>query len=139
MTDMIQDSYDALMFSTSRDPQHLIGYQDDPQLKQQQHEYQKAEWKAAKAPINLRDVLKQKGQQNMLEQLVQKKRARELTSSDAACRSLNLSPTQLRKARKKGIFGGTPVADRGMTVRCYCKRRGASAAGSSIWNTKLRH
>ena len=100
----LQDSYDALMPSDSKDPLHLIGYQEDPQLQQQQQQkQQKAMWKAAQAPIDMRDVLKQKEQQNRLEQIVQKKIARELTKSDAQSTSPTPSPTQQPEGRRVRI------------------------------------
>ena len=58
-----QDSYDALTQSTSRDeisrsePGCLVGFQKDPQLQERQRQEQKAENKAANAPIDLRDKI----------------------------------------------------------------------------------
>ena len=95
MTDMIgfQDSYDALLPSTSQDPHHLIGFQADPERQEQQKQQELAERQAAKAPIDLRDVLNRK-EQSKIEQLVQKKRARDLANSDATISSPNPSPVQ---------------------------------------------
>ena len=95
MTDMIgfQDSYDALLPSTSQDPHHLIGFQADPERQEQQKKQELAERQAAKAPIDLRDVLNRK-EQSKIEQLVQKKRARGLANSDATNSSPNPSPVQ---------------------------------------------
>ena len=72
MTEVIGslDSYDALLPSTSSDPQHLIGFQVDPDLHEQQKEQEKAERQTTKAPIDLRDVLNKK-EQNKIEQLAQ--------------------------------------------------------------------
>ena len=96
MTDMIgfQDSYDALLPSTSQDPHHLIGFQADPERQEQQKQQELAERQAAKAPIDLRDVLNRK-EQSKIEQLVQKKRARDLANSDATNSSPNPSPVHL--------------------------------------------
>ena len=85
-----QDSYDALLPSTPADPQHLIGFQANPELQEQQKKQEKAERQVAKAPIDLRDVLNQK-EQKKIEQLVQKKRASELASTNTASSSSNLS------------------------------------------------
>ena len=58
-----QDSYDAFTQSTSSDgttrsePSRLVGFQKDPQLQERQHQQQKAENKAANAPIVLRDKI----------------------------------------------------------------------------------
>ena len=95
MTDMIgfQDSYDALLPSTSQDPHHLIGFQADPERQEQQKKQEIAERQAAKAPIDLRDVLNRM-EQSKIEQLVQKKRARDLANSDATNSSTNPSPVQ---------------------------------------------
>ena len=92
MTDMIgfQDSYDALLPSTSQDPHHLKGFQADPERQEQQKKQEIAERQAAKAPIDLRDVLNRK-EQSKIEQLVQKKRARDLANSDATNSSPNPS------------------------------------------------
>ena len=95
-----QDSCDALLPSTSTDPQHIVGFQVNPELQEQQKEQQKAERKAANAPIDLRDVLNQKQQKNKLKQLAQKQRARELTNSNVAKTSQNPSPVQQPEARR---------------------------------------
>ena len=55
-----QDSYDALLPSTSTDPQHIVGFQVNPELQEQQNKQQKVERKASNAPIDLRDVSNQK-------------------------------------------------------------------------------
>ena len=101
MTDMIgfQDSYDALLPSTSQDPHHLIGFQADPERQEQQKQQELAERQAAKAPIDLRDVLNRK-EQSKIEQLVQKKRARDLANSDATNSSPNPSPVQQPEPRR---------------------------------------
>ena len=58
-----QDSYVAMKPSTSKDkaprgdPQPLIGYQKDPQLKERQQQQQHAESHAAKTPVDLRTIL----------------------------------------------------------------------------------
>ena len=96
----VQDSYDALMPSTSANPRHLIGFQANPELQERQKEQQKAKKQATNAPINLRDVLNQKEQKKKLEQFVQKKRARKLAISDAASLSPNSSPVQQPEARR---------------------------------------
>ena len=55
-TVIFQDSYDVLTPSTSRDdaprgdPDQLIGYQKDPQLKERQRQQQHDESQTAKAP-----------------------------------------------------------------------------------------
>ena len=99
MTEVVacQDSYDALLPPT--DPQHLIGFQANPNLQEQQKKQEKAERQAAKAPIDLRDVLNQKNQ-SKIEQLAQKKRARELANTNTASSSSNLSPVQQPEARR---------------------------------------
>ena len=61
----LQDSYDALTPSASKDSKHLIGYQEDTQLQQQQK--QSSKMRSGMAPIDLRDVYKQKEQQKRLE------------------------------------------------------------------------
>ena len=94
-----QDSYDALLPSTPTDPQHLIGFQANPELQEQQKIQEKAQRQAAKAPFGLRDVLNQK-EQNKIEQLVQKKRARELANANTPSSSSNLSPVQQPEARR---------------------------------------
>ena len=94
-----QDSYDALLPSTSSDPHHLISFQANPERQEQQKKPEQAERQAAKAPIDLRDVLNRK-EQNKIEQLVQKKRARELAHSDAVNSSPNPSPVQQPEARR---------------------------------------
>ena len=101
MTEVIgsQDSYDALLLSTSSDPHHLIGFQTDPDLHEQQKEQEKAERRIAKAPIDLRDVLNKK-EQNKIEQLAQKKRARDLANANTTNPSPNLSPIQQPEARR---------------------------------------
>ena len=101
MTEVIGslDSYDALLPSTSSDPQHLIGFQADPDLHEQQKEQEKAERQTAKAPIDLRDVLNKK-EQNKIEQLAQKKRARDLANADATNSSPNPSPIQQPETRR---------------------------------------
>ena len=101
MTDMIgfQDSYDALLPSTSQDPHHLIGFQADPERQEQQKMQELAERQAAKAPIDLRDVLNRK-EQSKIEQLIQKKRARDLANSDATNSSPNPSPVQQPEPRR---------------------------------------
>ena len=101
MTDVIgfQDSYDALLPSTSQDPHHLIGFQADPDRQEQQKKQELAERQAAKAPIDLRDVLNRK-EQSKIEQLVQKKRARDLANSDATNSSPNPSPVQQPEPRR---------------------------------------
>ena len=101
MTDMIgfQDSYDALLPSTSQDPHHLIGFQADPERQEQQKQQELAEKQAAKAPIDLRDVLNRK-EQSKIEQLVQKKRARDLANSDVTNSSPNPSPVQQPEPRR---------------------------------------
>ena len=98
-----QDSYDALLPSTSTDPQHLVGFQVNPELQEQQKQQQKVEKKASNATIDLRDVLNQKQQKNKLEQLVQKMKARELANSDVANTSPNPSPVQQLEARRVRI------------------------------------
>ena len=60
-----QDSYDALLPPT--DPQLLIGFHANPELQEQQKIQEKMERQAARAPIDLRDVLNQK-EQNKIEQ-----------------------------------------------------------------------
>ena len=92
-----QDSYDALLPST--DPQHLIGFQANPALQEQQKIQEKRERQAARAPIDLRDVLNQK-EQNKIEQLVQKKRARELANTNTPSTSSSHSPVQQPEARR---------------------------------------
>ena len=101
MTDVIgfQDSYDALLPSTSQDPHHLIGFQADPERQEQQKKQELAERQAAKAPIDLRDVLNRK-ERSKIEQLVQKKRARDLANSDATNSSPNPSPVQQPEPRQ---------------------------------------
>ena len=101
MTEVIGslDSYDALLPSTSSDPQHLLGFQADPDLHEQQKEQEKAERQTAKAPIDLRDVLNKK-EQNKIEQLAQKKRTRDLANVDATNSSPNPSPIQQPEARR---------------------------------------
>ena len=94
----VQDWYDALKPSTY--PRHLIGFQNNPELHEQQKEQHKAEKQAANAPIDLKDVLNRKEQKIKLEQLVQKKRAREFANSDAASLSPNPSPLQQPEARR---------------------------------------
>ena len=96
----LQDSYDALTPSASEDSQLLIGYREDPQQQQQQSKQQKVEWNAAKAPRHVRDVLKQKEQQNRLEVVVHKKKARELAKSDAQSTSSTPFPTQQPEVRR---------------------------------------
>ena len=66
--------------------QPLIGHQGNPKLKERQKQQQRAEDQAARAPVDLR---------NEIEQLAQKKRARE-----QANRSANPSPAQQPVARK---------------------------------------
>ena len=92
-----QDSYDALLPPT--DPQHLIGFQANPELQEQQKIHEKTERQAARAPIDLRDVLNQK-EQNKIEQLVQKKRARELANTNTPSTSSSHSPVQQPEARR---------------------------------------
>ena len=95
----VPDSYDALLPTTPTDPRHLIGFQVDPDKQEQQREQEQTERRAAKAPIDLRDVLNRK-EQNKIEQLVQKKRARELANSEATNSSPNPSPVQQPEARR---------------------------------------
>ena len=95
----VPDSYDALTPMTPTDPQHLIGFQADPDKQEQQKEQEQTERRAAKAPIDLRDILNRK-EQNKIEQLVQKKRARELANSEATNSSPNPSPVQQPEARR---------------------------------------
>ena len=71
----------------------------DPDLHEQQKEQEKAERQTAKAPIDLRDVLNKK-EQNKIEQLAQKKRARDLANADATNSSPNPSPIQQPEARR---------------------------------------
>ena len=94
-----QDSYDALLPSPPTDPQHLIGFQANPELQEQQKIQEKTERQAARAPIDLRDVLNQ-NEQNKIEQLAQKKTARELVNTNAPSTSSNLSPVQQPEARR---------------------------------------
>ena len=56
------DSYDALLPQPPTDPQHLIGFQANLELQEQQKIQEKTERQAAKAPIDLRNVLNQKEQ-----------------------------------------------------------------------------
>ena len=63
----VQDSYDALIPSTSASPQHLIGFQANPELQERQMEQKKAERQATNAPIDIRDVMNQKEQKSKLE------------------------------------------------------------------------
>ena len=90
---------DALLPSTSQDPHHLIGFQADPERQEQQKQQELAERQAAKAPIDLRDVLNRK-EQSKIEQLVQKKRSRDLANSDATNSSPNPSPVQEPEPRR---------------------------------------
>ena len=92
-----QDSYDALLPPT--DPQHLIGFQANPELQEQQKIQEKTETQAARAPIDLRDVLNQK-EQNKIEQLAQKKRGRELANTNTPDTSSSHSPVQQPEARR---------------------------------------
>ena len=92
-----QDSYDALLPPT--DPQHLIGFQANPELQEQQKIQEKTETQAARAPIDLRDVLNQK-EQNKIEQLAQKKRGRELANTNTPGTSSSHSPVQQPEARR---------------------------------------
>ena len=92
-----QVSYDDLLPSTATDPPYLVGLQADPELQEQRKQPQKAERRAANAPIDLRDVLNQKEQKNKLEQLVQKKSTRELPNSYAVNTSPNPSPCNNRR------------------------------------------
>ena len=85
--------------STPADPQHLIGFQTNPELQEQQKKQEKAERQAAKVPVDLRDVLNQK-EQNKIEQLGQKKRARELAIANTTKSNSNLSPVQQPEARR---------------------------------------
>ena len=100
---MVKNSFDALMPSTSADPQHLIGSQANPELQERQKEQQKAEKQAANTPKDLRDVLNQKEQKSKLEQLIQKKRTRDLANSYAASLNPNPSPVQQPEARSVRI------------------------------------
>ena len=93
------DSYDALLPQPPTDPQHLIGSQTNPEVQEQQKIQEKTERQAAKAPIDLRNVLNQK-EQNKIEQLAQKERARELANSNTPSSSSNLSPVQQPEARR---------------------------------------
>ena len=99
MRDMIgsQDSYDeALLPSTSSDPHHLIGFQTDPELQEQQKEQEKAERQIAKAPNDLRDVLNKK-EQNKIEQLAKKESQR-----FGQCRCSKLKPEPLPRTTAGG-------------------------------------
>ena len=87
---------------------------------------EKAERQAAKAPIDLRDVLNQK-EQNKIEQLVQKKRARELANANTANSSLNLPPCNSRRLDEYDFLTNFCRRQRrgSMTLlletRCVCK------------------
>ena len=95
------------MPSTSADPRHLIGFQANTELQEQQKEQQKPEKQAANEPIDLRDVLNRKEQKNKLERAIgPKKRIRELANSDAASLSPNPSPVQQPEARRVRFSGG---------------------------------
>ena len=93
------DSYDALLPQPPTDPQHLIGFQTNPELQEQQKIQEKTERQAAKAPIDLRNVLNQK-EESKIEQLAQKKRARELANANTPSSSSNLSPVQQLEAKR---------------------------------------
>ena len=93
------DSCDALLPQPPTDPPHLIGFQTNPELQEQQKIHEKTERQAAKAPIDLRNVLNQK-EQNKIEQLAQKKRARELANANTPSSNSNLSPVQQPEARR---------------------------------------
>ena len=82
-----RDSYNVLSPSKSRDnaprgdTEHLIGYQKDLQLKERQRQKQRAEFRAAKAPADLRSEIKAN----------KSKRARKQVDTN---RPPNPSPTQ---------------------------------------------
>ena len=93
------DPYDALLPQPPTDPQHLIRFQANPELQEQQKIQQKTERPAAKASIYLKDVLNQK-EQNKTEPLAQKKKARELANANTPSSSSTLSPVQQPEARR---------------------------------------
>ena len=142
MRDMIgsQDSYDdALLPSTSSDPHHLIGFQTDPELQEQQKEQEKAERQIAKAPNDLRDVLNKK-EQNKIEQLAKKREPEIWPMQMQQTQARTPPPYNSRRLDEHGFLTNSCRRRRhGDAAVRYCyQRRGASAERSQVRKSRLR-
>ena len=131
MTEVIGslDSYDALLPSTSSDPQHLIGFQADPDLHEQQKEQEKAERQTAKAPIDLRDVLNKKEPEIWPMQMQQTQARIPLPYNSRRLEECDFLMNSCRRQR----HGSTTLLQE---TRRVCREKSSQEIQTQIWTCK---